>query len=330
MARLADPDDRIGAYLRSQFSIDGQALVKAYDGSDPPPAPMLEAVVEELNRLLQAEYDLWNDEVFEGVAVRDEVRKRLQRPARPADRRWKNRFRLELALPELMPRPIHAMEMAGSELFATSDRSAYEATIAARLRRLETLTALDEGARSQLWSPVLLGAHHAAVLETQKAGIRWRLNRGGLIVALLLLPAGLVLAWQLGGRPGLSWRDLSQILRYVYTLLVMLPLIGALVALGGWLNTSLMLRRVHGPVFSAIAFVLWPGLVITYSVFQIRGLLRASTVHDGVTAAALMTADGLWLVLLAWMGLREMAHRSLDRWFEDDHADVVVTDGLLA
>jgi hypothetical protein len=329
VARLSDPDDPIGSYLRSRFTIDGQALVKAYDGSDPPPAQMLEVVVEELNQLLQAEHDLWNDEVFKAVAVRDEVRKRLQRPARPADRLWKNRFRLELALPELVPRPIHAMEIAGTELFATGDRAAYEATIAARMRRLETLTALDGDARLRLWSPVLQGAHYAAVLEMQKAGVRWRLNRGGLIVALLLVPAMLLLAWQLGGRPGVSWRDLPQIFRYVYTLFVMLPAIGVIVALGGWLSTSLMLRRVHGPVFSAIAFVLWPGLVITYSVFQIRGLLRAGTVADGVSAAGLMTADGLWLVLLAWMGLREAGRRSLERWFEDDHADIVVTDGLL-
>jgi hypothetical protein len=31
-----------------------------------------------------------------------------------------------------------------------------------------------------------------------------------------------------------------------------------------------------------------------------------------------------------WLGLRQASQWSLERWFEDDHADVVVTDGLLS
>jgi len=328
LAKLHDPQHPVGAYLRRRFTAEVQTLVAGYDGSDPPPATVVQAVVDELNRLLRGD-DLWNELVFATVPMRDEVRTRLRRPTPQVDRAWTNRFRLEVALPELMPRPMNRLEQAGIELFAARDRPAYEATIERRMHGLESLSVIDDATRDGLWDPVLIGAHFAAILEVQKAALRRRLNFLALCAVALIVLFMPAVAWRLAGRPVVAASDAVKLLLYVTIMAAVLMVISLLVAFGSWLNTRLLLRRVHATGYYAIAFVSWPGLVMAYSVFEIRTALGTGTVGDVITAAGLLAADGLWLVLLLWIGLREAGVWGLERWFEEDHADAVIVDGLL-
>jgi hypothetical protein len=326
--RLRDPHDPVGAYLRAQFTAAGQAHLDRYDGVESPSPELQQAVVDELNRLLAGDGNLWGN-AFAAVRMREEVRKRLQRPAAAADRAWMNRFRLEVVLPELARRPLNQLECAGSDIFTARHRHLYAAAIERSMSRLESLGALDANTRDRLWDSVLFGAHHTAILQVQKAAVHRRLLAGALIVAGLVLLGMPPLAWAVGGRPPASLPDLVQILRYFYTTAAVLVAIGALVGLGGWLSTQFLLRRIHDIRYYAIAFVSWPGLVMAYAAFQVTSLLKRGTLDAVSEAAGLMAAGGLWLLLLAWLGGSEGGKWGLDRWFEEDHPDVVVVDGLL-
>jgi hypothetical protein len=326
--RLRDPHDPVGAYLRAQFTAAGQAHLDRYDGVESPSPELQQAVVDELNRLLAGDGNLWGN-AFAAVRMREEVRKRLQRPAAAADRAWMNRFRLEVVLPELARRPLNQLECAGSDIFTARHRHLYAAAIERSMSRLESLGALDADTRDRLWDSVLFGSHHTAILQVQKAAVHRRLLAGALIVAGLVLLGMPPLAWAVGGRPPASLPDLVQILRYFYTTAAVLVAIGALVGLGGWLSTQFLLRRIHDIRYYAIAFVSWPGLVMAYAAFQVTSLLKRGTLDAVSEAAGLMAAGGLWLVLLAWLGGSEGGKWGLDRWFEEDHPDVVVVDGLL-
>jgi hypothetical protein len=329
VARLRDPSDPVGAYLRGRFTEAGRARVDAHDGADPAPPALQQTVVDELNGLLASDRDLWCDAAFKDVRVRAEVRARLRRPAAPADRAWKNRFRLEVALPELQRRPLNQLEAAGADLFTPDHRRVYADAIERSMGRLESLGAIDADTRERLWDPVLFGSHHLAVLQVQKAAVQRRLRLGALVAAGVILLGAPLLAWGLAGRPRVSAPDIVQVFRYIAIVAAALVAIGALVGLGGWLSTQFLLRRVHDIRYYAIAFVSWPGLVMAYSAFQVRTLLRLGTPEAAVEAAGLVAAAGLWLVLLAWLGASEAGRWGLDRWFEEDHPDVVVVDGLL-
>jgi hypothetical protein len=331
IARLRDPADPVGAYVSGQFTSAGRAQLGAYDGTEPPPLPLQQAVIAELNRLQSSADGVWSKKALAAARMTSDVRERLKRRPSAADRDWVNRFRLEMAFPtELARTPINQLEQHGARLFTGRYRRVYSAAVERSMAVLESLGAVDDAVRDRLWDPVLFGAHHLAIVAAQKAAVTRRIQLAAAVVVGFIVLATPRIAWSIGGRPPVGWGDLGQVFTYVWGMLAALLVIGFFVAIGSWLSTRLLVRQVHDLRYYAIAFVSWPGLVMGFYAFQTVRSLRLGTVEGVVGAAALMAASGLWLVLLAGLGTHAVASRRLDRWLEDDHPDVIVIHGLLA
>lgn len=97
--KLREAQDLLSQYLRTQFSLDTQKLLDEYDGSSPPSSELKEALVDELNRLIQGE-SLYDEQCFAHVTLTEETRKLIaQNPSGAALIRL-NRILLEEAYPQ--------------------------------------------------------------------------------------------------------------------------------------------------------------------------------------------------------------------------------------
>ncbi|MEW6491440.1 MAG: hypothetical protein AB1589_02655 [Cyanobacteriota bacterium] len=99
--KLLVAKDKLSQYLQSQLSATTRHLLENYDGSDSPPAPLLEALVEELNKQLKnPSFTQKNQEYFDKLLLPEEAKRLRQQGAIGEDRERLHRMLLEAAYPE--------------------------------------------------------------------------------------------------------------------------------------------------------------------------------------------------------------------------------------
>lgn len=106
--KLRDAQAPLSQYIREQFSKETQQLLDEYDGSIPPS----EALVDELNRLLQGDC-LYDEQRFEHVKLTKDTQKLIKHPPQGEDLIRLNRWLLEEAYPHEIENSRNLGDSAG-------------------------------------------------------------------------------------------------------------------------------------------------------------------------------------------------------------------------
>lgn len=112
--KLRDGDDPLSQYLRTQFTHDTQRLLQEYDGSNALPRSLHEALIVELNRLLQNPYgllhnpDLFDEQLFAQVKLMEMARTLTNRKLRVDELIYLNRLLLEESYPHELAKSQNA------------------------------------------------------------------------------------------------------------------------------------------------------------------------------------------------------------------------------
>jgi nitrate/nitrite transporter NarK len=75
--QLRDEQNSLSKYLREQFSPGSQQLLSAYDGSGPVPETLLQAMVSELNTVIQGPW-LYDEQHFASIQLSDRTTKNIE------------------------------------------------------------------------------------------------------------------------------------------------------------------------------------------------------------------------------------------------------------
>ena len=97
--KLRDASDPVSQFLHKEFSQNTQLLLSEYDNSTPPSESLQDALIEELNRLLQGN-SLYDEERFSQVTLREETKKLIKQSQEGKDLIPPTRFLLEDAYPQ--------------------------------------------------------------------------------------------------------------------------------------------------------------------------------------------------------------------------------------
>jgi hypothetical protein len=316
---------RIVTAVAKQFRPDTHVALQQYDGAGAPHAALVTAVVDELNRLIESDGDL--TKIFRRVAARRDLEKRLSRRPKPEDRRWINRFRLEIVFPEDLARvPINRLEHAGLQLFNGRYRRMYEASIARSLTRLEDAQAVPQDVKERIWATMTESAMESALLEVKQKAARWRILLAmGIAMALILIVAPPI-TWRLvGADTALSRSNAGQLLAYVAFVLIDLFAMALAIGAGGYLTTRLMIR-LDSKTFYVIVFVIWPAVAVVLVANRFSPVLKPPLYAE---AAAPLAAAGIWIVGLSALGVIALVHWQLERSLCRDSPGLVLADGLL-
>jgi hypothetical protein len=114
LAKLKYGGDPLSQYLREQFSFDTMQLLEKYDGSALLTEALKNALIHEFDRLLHY-YDLYDEQVFAGVELSDEILRLIEQNPEDKGLVHLNRFLLEQAcsgdlniiLHEASSSPVH-------------------------------------------------------------------------------------------------------------------------------------------------------------------------------------------------------------------------------
>jgi hypothetical protein len=98
--KLRNPPDPLSQYLRAQSAPATQQLLDAYTGSDPLPDALLNALIDELNRVVQ-DQGLYDAQRFNHVNLPQEIRQLIGQNPQGQQRTHLNRLLLEAAYPEI-------------------------------------------------------------------------------------------------------------------------------------------------------------------------------------------------------------------------------------
>ncbi|GAC1619307.1 MAG: hypothetical protein NVS4B9_10000 [Ktedonobacteraceae bacterium] len=97
--KLRDAKDPVSSYLRGQFSTKTQQLLDKYDGSSPPSDELMQALISELNRLIQY-YNLYDEQRFAQVQLSDETKRLILKMQQVGILPLLNRLLLDDAYPQ--------------------------------------------------------------------------------------------------------------------------------------------------------------------------------------------------------------------------------------
>jgi hypothetical protein len=76
--QLRDEQNLLSKYLRGQFSSESRQLLSTYDGTGPVPETLLQAMVSELNSVLQGPW-LYDKQRFAGIHLSDRTSKNIEK-----------------------------------------------------------------------------------------------------------------------------------------------------------------------------------------------------------------------------------------------------------
>jgi len=101
VTHLRNEEHQVTKYLRSRFAPSTVSKIDAYQGPEPPAQELLNALIEELNRLL-SDSGLYDKDRFVGIDLPDEVQRLLAGNASGPLLNRLNRLLLEAAYPDLI------------------------------------------------------------------------------------------------------------------------------------------------------------------------------------------------------------------------------------
>ncbi len=99
VVKLRDGADPLSSYFHEHFSAKTQEMLKAYNDSHPPSNSLKEALLDELNKLLEQE-SFYNEELFTQVELSKEAKKLLAKNLQGREIIRLNRLLLEDAFPQ--------------------------------------------------------------------------------------------------------------------------------------------------------------------------------------------------------------------------------------